>query len=88
MQRVEVLNVAGPRASKDPEIYGDVFEILEQTIQIIIDEDNKSGTLDLELMQSGKLQKHRKTLTRQLRGLVPSCPLKTRPPLQTCPGLN
>jgi hypothetical protein len=43
MQKVQVLNVAGPRASKDPEIYADVFKILEQTIQILIDEDKKSG---------------------------------------------
>ena len=37
-----ILNVAGPRASKDPEIYGDVIKILEQTIQILIYEDKKS----------------------------------------------
>ncbi len=43
MQRVEVLNIAGPRASKDSEIYADVFKILEQTIQILMDEDKKSG---------------------------------------------
>jgi hypothetical protein len=43
MQKVQVLNVAGPRASKDPEIYADVFKILEQTIQILMDEDKKSG---------------------------------------------
>jgi len=43
MQNIEVLNVAGPRASKDPEIYADIFKILEQTIQILIDEDKKSG---------------------------------------------
>jgi hypothetical protein len=43
MQRVEVLNVAGPRASKDPEIYDDVFKILEQTIQILRDEEGRSG---------------------------------------------
>ena len=27
--RIEILNVAGPRASKDPGIYGDVFQFLE-----------------------------------------------------------
>ena len=43
MQKVQVLNVAGPRASKDPEIYADVFKILEQTIQILMNEDQKSG---------------------------------------------
>jgi len=43
MQNIQILNVAGPRASKDPEIYGDVIKILAQTIQILIDEDKKSG---------------------------------------------
>ena len=43
MQKIQVLNVAGPRASKDPEIYADVFKILEQAIQILVDEDKKSG---------------------------------------------
>jgi hypothetical protein len=43
MQNIQALNVAGPRASKDPEIYADVFKILEQTIQILMDEDKKSG---------------------------------------------
>jgi hypothetical protein len=43
MQKVQVLNVAGPRASKDPEIYAAVFKILEQTIQILMNEDKKSG---------------------------------------------
>jgi hypothetical protein len=43
MQKVQVLNVAGPRASKAPEIYADVFKILEQTIQILMDEDKKPG---------------------------------------------
>jgi hypothetical protein len=43
MQNIQILNVAGPRASKDPEIYGDVIKILAQTIQILIYEDKKSG---------------------------------------------
>ena len=42
MQRVEVLNVAGPRASKDRQIYSDVVIILEQVIKILIDEDKKA----------------------------------------------
>jgi hypothetical protein len=43
MQRVEILNVAGPRAGKDPKIYDDVFKILEQAIQILIDEEGRAG---------------------------------------------
>lgn len=44
IQRIQVLNVAGPRASKDPNIYGDVLKILESVIQILRDEERKSDT--------------------------------------------
>jgi len=44
LQRVEILNVAGPRASKDLEIYSDVFKIFENAIQILGDEKRKSDT--------------------------------------------
>jgi hypothetical protein len=43
MQNIQILNVAGPRASKDPDIYGDVIKVLAQTIQILIYEEKKSG---------------------------------------------
>jgi hypothetical protein len=43
MQNIQILNVAGPRESKDPEIYGDVIKILAHTIQILIYERKKSG---------------------------------------------
>ena len=38
--RIETLNVAGPRASKDPKIYRDVFELLETVYYIAIAEEN------------------------------------------------
>ena len=42
LQKVDTLNVAGPRASKDPEIYRDVVTILEKTVQILRDEDKRA----------------------------------------------
>jgi hypothetical protein len=42
LQRIEILNVAGPRASEDPEIYHDVLKIMEETFQILRDEERKS----------------------------------------------
>lgn len=42
IQHVEVLNIAGPRASKDPQIYSDVVIILEKVVQILIEEDRKA----------------------------------------------
>jgi hypothetical protein len=41
LQRVQVLNVAGPRASEDRQIYSDVVIILEQVIRIFNDEKRK-----------------------------------------------
>jgi hypothetical protein len=43
MRRIEILNVAGPSASKDQQIYSDVITILKHAIQILIDEDKKSS---------------------------------------------
>lgn len=42
LQHVKVLNVAGPRASEDSQIYSDVAIILEQVVQILSDEDKKA----------------------------------------------
>ena len=44
MRRIATLNVAGPRASKDPQIYSGVINILERAIQILKDEENRSDT--------------------------------------------
>ena len=42
MQKVKAMNVAGPRASKDSEIYRDVVTILEKTIQILRNEERRA----------------------------------------------
>ncbi len=42
LQRVQILNVAGPRASDDTQIYSDVVIILEQVVKILTNEDRKS----------------------------------------------
>jgi hypothetical protein len=44
LQRVKILNVAGPRASKDFEIYRDVVTILEKTIQILKDKERRANS--------------------------------------------
>jgi hypothetical protein len=43
MRSIEILNVAGPRASKDQQIYRDVITILQSAIQILKDEEGRSG---------------------------------------------
>jgi hypothetical protein len=44
MRRIAILNVAGPRASEDQQIYSDVITILERTVQILRDEESTSDT--------------------------------------------
>ena len=44
LQRVEILNIAGPRASEDPEIYHDVLKIVEDAFQILRDEERQSDS--------------------------------------------
>jgi hypothetical protein len=53
MQHVKVLNVAGPRASEDIQIYSDAVIILEQVVQILTDEDRKSK-IELEHSEKGR----------------------------------
>ena len=77
LQRVQVLNVAGPRASKDPRIYSDVLRILEQTIQILIDEDKKSG-VDFGLDTKRKPLKAPKTVEQAVERLISEISLKDK----------
>ena len=42
LQRVNILNIAGPKASEDNQIYSDVVIIIEQAIKILKDEDKKA----------------------------------------------
>jgi len=44
MRRIEILNVAGPRASEDQQIYSDVITILEHAIQILKAEEQRLDT--------------------------------------------
>jgi hypothetical protein len=44
LRRIVILNVAGPRASKDRQIYSDVINILERAIQILRDEERGSDS--------------------------------------------
>lgn len=77
LQRVQFLNVAGPRASKDPRIYSDVIRILEQTIQILIDEDKKSG-VDFGLDTKRKPSKPPKTIDQAVKRLISEISLKDK----------
>ena len=77
LQRVQVLNVAGPRATKDPRIYSDVQRILEQTIQILIDEERRTS-FELEHPEKGKPSNPPKTVKEAVDRLIDELSLKDR----------
>jgi hypothetical protein len=68
LRRIVILNVAGPRASKDQQIYRDVITILEHAIQILRDEEGESDS---------KPQQP-ETIAEAVERLVVELPLKDR----------
>ena len=77
LQRVQILNVAGPRASKDPGIYSDVLRILEQVVKIFTDEERRS-IVKLEHPEKGKPSKPPKTVEEAVNRLIGELPLKDK----------
>ena len=77
MQQVKVLNVAGPRASEDHQIYRDVVIILEQVIQILTDEDRKTQ-ITLKVPKKGKPSTLPKTVQEAVDRLIDELPLKDK----------
>jgi hypothetical protein len=45
MQRIEILNVAGPRASEDPRIYAATFRVLAHIIEMVAEQARKAEIL-------------------------------------------
>ena len=77
MQHVKVLNVAGPRASEDIQIYSDAVIILEQVVQILTDEDRKSK-IELEHSEKGIPCTPPKTVEEAVDRLINQLSLKDR----------
>jgi hypothetical protein len=77
MQRIEILNVAGPKASKDPTIYAAVQKILEPAIEIHNAQDSKSKVA-LEHEDSKKPSKPPKTVHEAVRRLIGELSLKDK----------
>ena len=77
MQHVNVLNVAGPRASEDRQIYSDVVIILEQVVQILTDEDLKIK-VELEHPNTGKPSATPKTVEEAVDRLINELALKDK----------
>ena len=87
LQRVQVLNVAGPRASKDRQIYSDVVIILEQVVKILADEDGKSS-VDFSPDTKRKHSKLPKTVDQAVDRLMGELALKIKPPSAILPRMN
>jgi hypothetical protein len=77
LQRVQVLNVAGPRASKDPVIYSDVTRILEQVVTILIDEERRTS-VELEHSKKGKPSTPPKTVQEAVDRIIDELSLKDK----------
>jgi hypothetical protein len=75
LQRVQVLNVAGPRASEDRQIYSDVVIILEKVIKILTDEDRKSHISHPEKVKPSNPPK---TVQKAVDWLINELPLKDK----------
>jgi hypothetical protein len=74
MQKVNTLNVAGPRAGKDSEIYRDVVTILEKTIQILRNEERSANAKP----QPFKPLRPPKTVKDAVARLISELPLKDK----------
>jgi hypothetical protein len=66
LQHVKILNVAGPRASKDPAIYNDVFKILDMAYKIH------------RVDQIRNVEKLPKTVDEAVEKLIADLPLKDK----------
>ena len=77
LYRIKTLNVAGPRASKDPNVYVDVFRILEWAFKIYRIEDlspSQKAELD-KIKESAPLPK---TVDEAVKRLISDMSLKDR----------
>jgi len=77
LQRIEILNIAGPRASEDPEIYHDVLKIIEDAFQILRDEGIKSDSKPQPYERKKSSNLH-KTIDEAVETLIAEMSLKDK----------
>jgi len=77
LYNIKILNVAGPRASKDPNLYVDVFRILEMTLKIYRIEDI-SPAQKAELDKIKQSAKPPKTVDEAVKRLISDMSLKDK----------
>jgi len=74
LRRIKVLNVAGPRASEDPQIYSHVLIVLELSLQMLRDE---AAMGDIK-PKKPEYSKRPKTVVEAVEILISEIPLKDR----------
>jgi hypothetical protein len=77
LYQIKTLNIAGPRASKDPNVYVDVFRILEWALKIYRIE-NISPAKKAELDKIKKSAPIPKTVGEAVKRLISEMPLKDK----------
>jgi hypothetical protein len=77
LHRIKILNVAGPRLSKDPNIYVDVFRILEWAIKIYRMEQISSAE-KIELAKIKQSKRTPKTVEEAVNRLISELSLKDK----------
>jgi hypothetical protein len=77
LQHVQVLNLAGPRASEDHQIYSDVEIILEQVIEILTG-DVRQARVELAHSQNARPSQPPGTVQEAVDGLIADLPLKDK----------
>ena len=80
-KKIEILNVAGPRASQDPSIYQDTLNILESVYYLglvensMTGEDNAKNPMQLQMKQP---EKGPQSVAEAVERLISSLPLKDK----------
>lgn len=75
---IKVLNVAGPRASKDPEIYVDALNLIESVYYLSLVKDSKSRSYTDEMRRLGQPYTPPKSVEEAIGQLISEMPLKAK----------
>ena len=80
LQGIAVLNVAGPRASKDPQIYDSIMDILETVFYLMVIETNMPDFINrpYEMAVSASNRKYPETVDDAVDLLMEELPLKDK----------
>ena len=75
---IEILNVAGPRASKDGQIYSSVFKLIESVHYLQLLKNSKPETGDFKNDHKRPLRKPPQTVGEAVEKLIAQLPLKQK----------